>query len=48
MTFQERELLIIDNKLFFYRSILQFLPNTIVERNIYSRFTYDDITFNNY
>ncbi|CAD8150130.1 unnamed protein product [Paramecium pentaurelia] len=48
LTFQEHELLLVDNKLYVYKSILEFIPNTIVERDVYSRFTYADVIFSNY
>ncbi|CAD8132243.1 unnamed protein product [Paramecium octaurelia] len=48
LTFESYELLLIDNNLFAYSSILLFTPNTIVERDVYSRFTYANVIFNNY
>ncbi|CAD8138003.1 unnamed protein product [Paramecium octaurelia] len=48
MTFKQSELLLIDNILFVYSQILQFTPNTIVERNSYSRFSTSKINFRNY
>ncbi|CAD8140904.1 unnamed protein product [Paramecium pentaurelia] len=48
LSFLNYELLLLDNNLFFYSSILEFTPNTIVDRDVYSRFTYADVIFNNY
>ncbi|CAD8055231.1 unnamed protein product [Paramecium sonneborni] len=47
LTFQDYELLLLDNNLYIYSSILEFTPKTIVERDVYSRFTFNDIIFNN-
>ncbi|CAK56216.1 unnamed protein product (macronuclear) [Paramecium tetraurelia] len=48
LTFKQSELLLIDNILFVYSQILQFTPNNIVERDVYSRFSSADIIFSNY
>ncbi|CAD8057747.1 unnamed protein product [Paramecium sonneborni] len=48
LTFREHELLLQDNNLYIYSSILEFTPNNIVERDVYSRFIFVDVIFNNY